>query len=376
MIFTMPWSATSAFPHPLAGLDPGADQPVQNFLSYGVVDLLIWSGIGDLVNAFRETDAGAAADRRSPTARRCSRITRCRSRTCGRPALCPSRADWGPHIDLANFIFYDQARSATSRRRALLDFLAAGEPPIYVGFGSVVVEDPAALTPHDLRRAREGRRARHRVGGLGAPAAARHPPPNVFLIGDTPHDWLFARCRAVCHHGGAGTTAAGLRAGLADRRGAVLRRSVLLGAGGRRCRRRAEADSDRPARQRRARRGVRDLRRPEVRERAQALGADVRETDGVELAVRSVYRQLPVDAMRCANHSDRLATVECIACGRIRLCPDCAKAHSSHLAVPCRYVDWDVRSTQGLVGGFGDLVGDAARAMLAGLDEIVSRVGS
>ena len=116
--------------------------------------------------------------------------------------------------------------------------------------------------------------------------------------------------------------------------------------------------------------------RPEVRERAQALGGLLRESDGAELAVRSVYRQLPVDAMRCANHSDRLATVECIACGRIRLCPDCAKAHSSHLAVPCRYVDWDVRSTQGLVGGFGDLVGDAARAMLAGLDEIVSRVGS
>ena len=40
------------------------------------------------------------------------------------------------------------------------------------------------------------------------------PPPNIYVIGDVPHDWLFARCRAVCHHGGAGTTSAGLRAGL------------------------------------------------------------------------------------------------------------------------------------------------------------------
>lgn len=54
MIFNMRWSATAAVPHPFAGIEPGADHPVQNVLSYGVVDLLIWGGIADLVNAFRE----------------------------------------------------------------------------------------------------------------------------------------------------------------------------------------------------------------------------------------------------------------------------------------------------------------------------------
>jgi hypothetical protein len=117
-------------------------------------------------------------------------------------------------------------------------------------------------------------------------------------------------------------------------------------------------------------------RRPDVRERAQALGARVRETEGAALAVRSVYRRLPVASMRCANHADRLATIECVACGRLRLCPDCATAHSSHLVLPCRYVDWQVRSTHGLVEEFGGLMSDAARAMLAGLDELVSRVGA
>jgi sterol 3beta-glucosyltransferase len=47
MMFTMPWSATAAVPHPFAGIEPGADHPVQNFLSYGVVDLLVWGGIAD-----------------------------------------------------------------------------------------------------------------------------------------------------------------------------------------------------------------------------------------------------------------------------------------------------------------------------------------
>ncbi len=203
------------------------------------------------------------------------------------------------------------------------------------------------------------------------------PPPNVFLIGDTPHDWLFPRCRAVCHHGGAGTTAAGLRAGLPT---VVVPffgdqffwgRMVAEAGAGPKPIPIARLDSDALTA------AFEMCGRPEVRERAQALGApaarDRRRGARRAVGIPPASRGTPCVAR---TDSDHLATVECIACGRIRLCPDCAKAHSSHLAVPCRYVDWDVRSTQGLVGGFGDLMGDAARAMLAGLDEIVSRVGS
>jgi hypothetical protein len=111
-----------------------------------------------------------------------------------------------------------------------------------------------------------------------------------------------------------------------------------------------------------------------MRERAHALGAGLRETDGAELVVQSVYRQLPVDSMRCASHADHLATVHCDTCG-LQLCPDCAIAHSSHRVRPCRYVDWGARSTQGLVRELGDLMGDAAEALHAGLDGIMSRMG-
>jgi len=373
MIFTMPWSPTSVYPHPFAGLDAGGDQPLQNFLSYGVVDLIIWSGIADLVNAFRRDSlglpplshldgAGLLEDHAVPFT------------YLWPDALMPRPSDWGPHIDLANFTFHDQAQRYQPPD-ALRDFLAAGDPPIYVGFGSVLVEDPTAVT-RTIFTALQKAGARGIVSEGWARLRGETPPPNVFVIGDTPHDWLFPRCRAVCHHGGAGTTSAGLRVGLPTVVVPSFGDQFFWG------RMVAEAGAG-PTPIPIARLDSATLTaafemcgRPEVRERAQALGGRLRETDGAELAVRSMYRQLPVDAMRCANHSDRLATVECIACGRVRLCPDCAKAHSSHLAVPCRYVDWEVRSTQGLVGGFGDLVGDAARAMLAGLDEIVSRVGS
>jgi hypothetical protein len=53
MIFTMPWTATTAFPHPFARIDPGTYRPIENFFSYGIVDLLVWAGIGDLVDDFR-----------------------------------------------------------------------------------------------------------------------------------------------------------------------------------------------------------------------------------------------------------------------------------------------------------------------------------
>jgi len=118
-------------------------------------------------------------------------------------------------------------------------------------------------------------------------------------------------------------------------------------------------------------------RQPQVRERAQALGTRIRETDGAELVVQSIYRQLPLGAMQCANHGDRLAIIECVACGDLRLCRDCATEHvsQSHLVRPCRYVDWDARPDAGFAGELGDLMGDAAKALLAGMEDIASKMG-
>jgi sterol 3beta-glucosyltransferase len=371
MIFTMPWSPTSAFPHPFAHLDSSEDHPLQNFLSYGLVDLLVWTGIGDLVNAFRQDSlklppislldgASVLEDHEVPFT------------YLWPSALVPRPADWGSHIDVANFTFHDQAHSYLPPD-ALRDFLAAGDPPIYVGFGSVVVEDPAAAT-RTIFKALQKAGARGIVSEGWAHLRGETPPRNVFLVGDTPHDWLLPRCRAVCHHGGAGTTAAGLRAGLPT--------VVVPSFGDQFFWGRVVADAgagpepipisrlDSAA----LAEAFEMCRRSQMRERAQALAARLRETDGAELVVQSVYRQLPGDAMRCANDADHLATVYCGTCG-LRLCPDCAIAHSSHLVRPCRYVDWGARPPQGLVGELGDLVGDAARALHAGLDDILSRMG-
>lgn len=368
MIFTMPWSATSAIPHPFAGIDPRVHGPVQNFLSYGMVDLLVWSGIADLVNAFRKetlglppislTDGAALLDDHEVPF------------TYLWPAsLLPKPADWGPHIDLANFTFHDQAQ-AYEPPRALLDFLAAGEAPIYVGFGSVVVEDPAAVR-RPILTALEKAGARGIVSEGWGHLGGDTPPPNVFLIGDCPHDWLFPRCRAVCHHGGAGTTAAGLRAGLptvvvpffGDQ---FLWGQIIADAG-------AgpppipidRLDSDALAQ------AFATCGNPKVLERASALGAAVRATDGVELTAQSVYRHLPLHAMSCSKEPDHLATVYCETCGE-PLCGDCwHTSHSGHVGGPHWYVDWSARAGHGLAREISELLVDAAQALHAGLAEVV-----
>jgi sterol 3beta-glucosyltransferase len=373
MIFTMPWTATCAFPHPFAQIDPSTRRPVENFFSYGIVDLLVSAGIGDLVDAFRATALGlpplaltdGAAlldDHEVPF-------------TYLWPASLVSKPpEWGPHIELANFIPYDQAQTYEPPP-ALLDFLAAGEAPIYVGFGSVVAEDPVALT-RTIFGALEKAGARGIVSRGWAHLGAEAPPPNVYVIGDCPHDWLFPRCRAVCHHGGAGTTSAGLRAGLPTVVVPFFGDQFFWG--------RIVADAGAgpepiPIRRldiERLTAAFDACRRPQIRERAAELGARLRATDGAELVVQSVERHLPARAMCCAADPRHLAVVYCDTCGT-RLCEACCReAHSGHLVHPYRYVDWAARAPHGLLAELGELVGDAAQALQAGLAELLPMMRS
>lgn len=374
MIFTMPWTATCAFPHPFAHIDPGGPQrPVENFFSYGIVDLLVWAGIGDLVDAFRTktlglppvalTDGAALLDDHEVPF------------TYLWPAsLVAKPPEWGPHIELANFVQYEQAHTYEPPP-ALLEFLAAGEAPIYVGFGSVVAEDPAALT-RTIFRALEKAGARGVVSRGWAHLGGEAPPPNVYLIGDCPHDWLFPRCRAVCHHGGAGTTAAGLRAGLPTVVVPFFGDQFFWG--------RIVADAGAGPEPIPIRRldtehltaAFDACRRPQIRQRATELGALLRASDGAALAAESVERHLPAAALCCASDPRHLAVVYCDTC-RVRLCEACGRqAHAGHPVHPYRYVDWGGRAPHGLLGELGELVGDAAQALHAGLAGLLPGPGS
>jgi len=95
---------------------------------------------------------------------------------------------------------------------ALEDWLARGDPPIYVGFGSMAGFHPERVG-RLLAQALRGRRCI--VSGSAALAlAAGLPSERCFVVGDVAHPQLFSRVACVVHHGGAGTTTSALRAGV------------------------------------------------------------------------------------------------------------------------------------------------------------------
>lgn len=205
IFFTMPWTPTSEFPHPLSRVK----QPAGYRLSYQIVDSLIWLGIRDMINDVRKKklklrpvtylsgSQGSESD--IPHGYIWS------------PHLVPKPKDWGPKVDVVGFCFLDLA-SNYEPPKALVDWLNAGPKPIYVGFGSLPVQEPQKMTQIIVEALEiTGQRGiiNKGWGGLGELA---EPKESIYLLDNCPHDWLFPHCAAVVHHGGAGTTAAGLKA--------------------------------------------------------------------------------------------------------------------------------------------------------------------
>ncbi|KAI8941132.1 hypothetical protein NX059_002370 [Plenodomus lindquistii] len=211
MVFTMPWSPTKAFHHPLAAMEYGdVDRSVANYFSFAMMELLTWQGLGDLINKFRTQTLNL--DPISPMwgFQLLQRLKVPYSYLWSQ-TLIPKPEDWPSHISVTGFSFLKAAQNYTPPRD-LVQFLESGPPPVYIGFGSIVVDKPNELTKM-LFEAVEKAGVRAIIskgwGGFGADQV----PDNIYFIGNCPHDWLFQRVSCVVHHGGAGTTAAGIALG-------------------------------------------------------------------------------------------------------------------------------------------------------------------
>jgi sterol 3beta-glucosyltransferase len=127
------------------------------------------------------------------------------------PTLLPKPKDWNEAMFVTGFWFMEGEE--WSPPDALVDFLADGAPPVYIGFGSMIGNNPERLTAITLETLeRTGRRGVLLSGWAGL--ADGDLPDTVFRLESAPHNWLFPRMATVIHHGGVGTTHAGLRAGV------------------------------------------------------------------------------------------------------------------------------------------------------------------
>lgn len=124
--------------------------------------------------------------------------------------ISPRPDDWPPSAQLSGF--WHLSEQQWEAPKELIDFLEMGEAPVYVGFGSMATSNVAKTTEVVINALQQaGVRGVIATGWNGIEATKL--PKNIIQIDFAPHDWLFPRMAAVVHHGGAGTTAAGLLAG-------------------------------------------------------------------------------------------------------------------------------------------------------------------
>jgi sterol 3beta-glucosyltransferase len=126
--------------------------------------------------------------------------------------LLPRPPEWPENLHITGYWFLDQ-QTDWQPPAELLDFLQAGKPPVYIGFGSMSSRDPERVTDIVLNALRiTQQRGVILTGWKGL--SGRDLPDHVLRLDFVPHEWLFPQMAAVVHHGGAGTTAAALRAGV------------------------------------------------------------------------------------------------------------------------------------------------------------------
>lgn len=296
--FTMPWTRTRAYPHAFA-VPTRKMGGNYNRLTYVMFDAVFWQATAGQINRWRRRTLHLPS-----TSLERMQVNAVPFLYNFSPAVVAPPLDFSHWIRVTGYWFLDEGTSYTPPP-ALVEFIAQarrdGKKLVYVGFGSIVVEDPAALTRtvvDAVRRAdvrcilSKGWSERLSVGKADAASSAREVtlPPEIHQIKSAPHDWLFARIDAAAHHGGAGTTGASLRAGVPT----VIKpffgdqfffgqRVEDLGVG--RCLNKLNTGTLGRA----LWEATNDVR---MIERAKKLGQEIRSEDGVATAMEAVWRNL------------------------------------------------------------------------------------
>jgi sterol 3beta-glucosyltransferase len=205
--------------------------------------------------------------------------------------VIPRPSDWPQNIHITGYWFPD-SQTEWKPESELKAFLDSGDPPVYVGFGSMSGRQPEKLARLVLEAlAQSGQRGLLLTGWGGMRALSA--PDSVFVLDSAPHSWLFPRMAAVVHHGGAGTTAEGLRAGVPT---LILPFAVDQAFWGKRVKALGVGPSPIPFRKLTAEKLAcaiqKAVTQPEIKRRAARLGAAIRAQDGVGNAVRIIKQYL------------------------------------------------------------------------------------
>lgn len=182
--------------------------PGYNALTYRLAEQIVWSGFRKAVNRWRRDVLGLAE---RPFLGNFGRLAQLPTLLGCSESVVPRPPDWGDNVHYTGY--WQPEEPVWEPPSDLVRFLAAGSPPIFVGFGSMPVRDPQQVTQVVLEAIqRTGKRAVLQAGWAGLGQGAL--PETVHLLDYAPYRWLFPKMATVVHHGGSGTTGFGLWAGV------------------------------------------------------------------------------------------------------------------------------------------------------------------
>lgn len=359
IMFPQPWVPTQAFPHPLSNMPYNGKPSKKNFLSYKLIDLLMWQGTEGMINEFRTEVLGLRKIRKGDGGRDILLDLNIPHAFMWSPALVPKPADWGKIYDVVGTVTLKEAAHKYAPTPDLEKFLGNDGGPIFVGFGSMVIEDPVRMTKMIIEAAKQANDVRVLIQSSWSDmAGGLVVPPNIFFLGNCPHDWLMPRVSAVIHHGGAGTTAAGLLAGkptfivpfFGDQ--PFWGRAVVdAGVGVEPC-----PILDLTAEK--LRDAFTALRSQSLREKALKLRDVLMAEDGADEAVKCFYKHLPVKGMKCdiGDICGSIASMWSVS-DHIKLCDRCTftiatrPENYAKKFVPYHCVDYSARGPKSCISG-------------------------
>ncbi len=282
---------THRFPSSLLGRPPdklpvkGPLTGFYNHLTYFAAEQVFWQTMRPIVSEVRRQLNLVPLPFFGPF----TAVNRNRPILCGwSPSVLPQPPEWRDRSSTTGYWFLD--RPGWRPPGELVDFLESGPSPVSVGFGSmndVDSEEVTTLVLEALRRT--GQRGILLAGWSGI--GNIDLPDEVFKADEVPHEWLFKRVRAAIHHGGAGTTAASLRAGVPTITVPFFPdqafwgwRVATLGAGP------EPTPHVKLSAERLAEKISKATTDAEMRKQAQLLGEKIRAEDGVSQAVETFHR--------------------------------------------------------------------------------------
>jgi UDP:flavonoid glycosyltransferase YjiC (YdhE family) len=201
----LPYLSVTLMPWAIPWDDP--ERPLFRRLAYRLIDVAVGALTTRPLNRLRKKQGLPPVGREGFTSSRLNLVP-------VSPTVYAPNPRWGPQHRIVGYWFADNP-AGWEPPAELLSFLGAGEPPVLISLGAMSIGDwrAAEVTGLFIDAVQEAG-VRAIVQGWEASLSQLSLPPTVCATGPLPHSWLLPRCAAAVHHGGFGTTAAGLRAGI------------------------------------------------------------------------------------------------------------------------------------------------------------------